>query len=223
MYVFSSLPTRSTRRLLPPSVELAGLKQLLETMSCCAIEAKMNVRTARPAARISATLLSRWFATTVPTREKAPYGGGAKSLRIWCRHQESNLNLDQQERKHGESDVPCGRPPGGPCSGSNTQRAPSRGPLCIGAGTRSRTRDLLITNQLLYQLSYAGAILFGWRIIRLSKSPDKDLGRGLTSGRSPLRAAVPSLHRISRRSRWRPCRAASPCRRKTPCAPPCAA
>ena len=29
--------------------------------------------------------------------------------------------------------------------------------LCfIGADTKSRTRDLLITNQLLYQLSYAG-------------------------------------------------------------------
>ena len=27
-----------------------------------------------------------------------------------------------------------------------------------GAGTRSRTRDLLITSQLLYQLSYAGRI-----------------------------------------------------------------
>ena len=26
-----------------------------------------------------------------------------------------------------------------------------------GAGTRSRTRDLLITSQLLYQLSYAGS------------------------------------------------------------------
>ena len=26
----------------------------------------------------------------------------------------------------------------------------------FGAGTMSRTRDLLITNQLLYQLSYAG-------------------------------------------------------------------
>lgn len=26
----------------------------------------------------------------------------------------------------------------------------------IGAGTRSRTRDLLITSQLLYQLSYTG-------------------------------------------------------------------
>ena len=26
----------------------------------------------------------------------------------------------------------------------------------IGAGTRTRTEDLLITNQLLYQLSYAG-------------------------------------------------------------------
>ena len=28
--------------------------------------------------------------------------------------------------------------------------------LFFGAGTKSRTRDLLITNQLLYQLSYAG-------------------------------------------------------------------
>ena len=26
----------------------------------------------------------------------------------------------------------------------------------VGAGTRTRTEDLLITNQLLYQLSYAG-------------------------------------------------------------------
>jgi hypothetical protein len=26
----------------------------------------------------------------------------------------------------------------------------------FGAGSRNRTRDLLITNQLLYQLSYAG-------------------------------------------------------------------
>jgi hypothetical protein len=29
-------------------------------------------------------------------------------------------------------------------------------PLYYGAGTKIRTRDLLITNQLLYQLSYAG-------------------------------------------------------------------
>lgn len=29
-----------------------------------------------------------------------------------------------------------------------------------GAGTKSRTRDLLITSQLLYQLSYAGNLLF---------------------------------------------------------------
>ena len=28
--------------------------------------------------------------------------------------------------------------------------------MCIGAGERTRTADLLITNQLLYQLSYAG-------------------------------------------------------------------
>ena len=29
-----------------------------------------------------------------------------------------------------------------------------------GAGTKSRTRDLLITNQLLYQLSYTGFIIY---------------------------------------------------------------
>jgi hypothetical protein len=28
----------------------------------------------------------------------------------------------------------------------------------IGAGTKSRTRDLLITSQLLYQLSYTGVM-----------------------------------------------------------------
>jgi hypothetical protein len=32
-------------------------------------------------------------------------------------------------------------------------------PLSSGAGTKSRTRDLLITSQLLYQLSYAGSCL----------------------------------------------------------------
>ena len=30
--------------------------------------------------------------------------------------------------------------------------------VLYGAGTKSRTRDLLITNQLLYQLSYAGVV-----------------------------------------------------------------
>ena len=29
-----------------------------------------------------------------------------------------------------------------------------------GAGSRNRTRDLLITNQLLYQLSYAGVLIW---------------------------------------------------------------
>ena len=31
--------------------------------------------------------------------------------------------------------------------------------MVFGAGTKNRTRDLLITNQLLYQLSYAGNVL----------------------------------------------------------------
>jgi hypothetical protein len=33
-----------------------------------------------------------------------------------------------------------------------------RGFVLYGAGTRSRTRDLLITSQLLYQLSYTGVV-----------------------------------------------------------------
>ncbi len=33
-----------------------------------------------------------------------------------------------------------------------------------GAGTKSRTRDLLITSQLLYQLSYTGRSLLKWRV-----------------------------------------------------------
>ncbi len=40
-----------------------------------------------------------------------------------------------------------------------TKKRPRVGALIlrkIGAGTRNRTTDLLITNQLLYQLSYAG-------------------------------------------------------------------
>ncbi len=36
-----------------------------------------------------------------------------------------------------------------------------------GAGTRNRTQDLLITNQLLYQLSYAGTAM--GRIISLNQ------------------------------------------------------
>ena len=37
--------------------------------------------------------------------------------------------------------------------------------VLYGAGTRSRTRDLLITSQLLYQLSYTGVL--GRRLYRL--------------------------------------------------------
>ncbi len=48
-----------------------------------------------------------------------------------------------------------------------------KGPCLVGAGTRSRTRDLLITNQLLYQLSYTGVILVRARIIRPDLAKDK--------------------------------------------------
>ena len=43
----------------------------------------------------------------------------------------------------------------------------------VGAPTRTRTANLLITNQLLYQLSYEGAKSFLVENIKLSK-PNKD-------------------------------------------------
>ncbi len=43
-----------------------------------------------------------------------------------------------------------------------TREPHHQGHFANGAGTKSRTRDLLITSQLLYQLSYTG--LTKWRI-----------------------------------------------------------
>jgi hypothetical protein len=40
----------------------------------------------------------------------------------------------------------------------NKRPAFLRALVLYGAGTRSRTRDLLITSQLLYQLSYTGVV-----------------------------------------------------------------
>ena len=40
--------------------------------------------------------------------------------------------------------------------GLQTKARIAAGLVLYGAGTRSRTRDLLITSQLLYQLSYTG-------------------------------------------------------------------
>jgi hypothetical protein len=42
--------------------------------------------------------------------------------------------------------------------GDQAKKKPLHEGLGIGAGTMSRTRDLLITSQLLYQLSYAGIL-----------------------------------------------------------------
>ena len=41
-----------------------------------------------------------------------------------------------------------------------TNKSPAllRGLVLYGAGTKNRTRDLLITSQLLYQLSYTGVL-----------------------------------------------------------------
>ena len=43
-------------------------------------------------------------------------------------------------------------------SAKNEGPAFLRALVLSGAGTRSRTRDLLITSQLLYQLSYTGVV-----------------------------------------------------------------
>ena len=59
-------------------------------------------------------------------------------------------NYKQIKDKFGRNTTPVATP---------KENRPTKSPHLIvlyGAGTKSRTRDLLITNQLLYQLSYAG-------------------------------------------------------------------
>ena len=82
----------------------------------------------------------------------APGGRAPGTARV-----HSNHYLGQPQSCIENGDLPCGALPGDPVT-TQMPRAPSLGPSVFGAGTRSRTRDLLITNQLLYQLSYAGAI-----------------------------------------------------------------
>ena len=45
----------------------------------------------------------------------------------------------------------------------------------IGAGTRVRTEDLLITNQMLYQLSYTGFCAYGPKNI-VTKTMERETG-----------------------------------------------
>ena len=67
---------------------------------------------------------------------------------IWVGMLEKN---SQGLQKHGRS---------GDENHTGIKKAPIlRLGLNIGAGTKSRTRDLLITSQLLYQLSYTGWVL----------------------------------------------------------------
>ena len=54
-----------------------------------------------------------------------------------------------------------GIPPLVACRGQHKPLHYSIYTLSLGAGTRSRTRDLLITSQLLYQLSYTGFFIRG--------------------------------------------------------------
>jgi hypothetical protein len=82
----------------------------------------------------------------------APGGQARGTARV-----HSNHNLGQPESCSENDDIPCRAPPGGPSNDTNA-KGPFTGPFVFGAGTRSRTRDLLITNQLLYQLSYAGIV-----------------------------------------------------------------
>ena len=66
--------------------------------------------------------------------------------------------------------------------------------LLSGAGSKNRTRDLLITNQLLYQLSYAGAWMIDGAIIGRWRRGDKRPARktGLILARAGR--AVPQQH-----------------------------
>ena len=82
--------------------------------------------------------------------------GWPKCCNDWSQLQDSNrVWLRQSPACFG---VPSRHASGSPLAGSNPQlfsskKAPARGGLFTGANYRIRTCDLLITNQLLYQLS----------------------------------------------------------------------
>ncbi len=89
-------------------------------------------------------------------------------MRMWWRGEDSNLRsrttADLQSAPFGRSGTP---PDGGRFASShpfallafNYARAPTRcHSVGIGAGGGTRTRDLLITSQVLYRLSYASEI-----------------------------------------------------------------
>jgi hypothetical protein len=60
--------------------------------------------------------------------------------------------------------------------------------VMTGAGSRVRTDDLLITNQLLYQLSYAGFCMAGGRLVAIGPLLNRIL-RG-----PPIRWPIQELH-----------------------------
>jgi hypothetical protein len=74
-------------------------------------------------------------------------------------------HLDQYQQHHCCQRHTVSSPIRGTLWLRQNEKGPLNGGLFgFGAGTKSRTRDLLITNQLLYQLSYAG--LFGLSLSR---------------------------------------------------------
>src|SRR3974390_3094101 len=74
---------------------------------------------------------------------------------VWWREEDSNLRsrttTDLQSVPFGRSGIPPGRTVLNPFSNLN---------VFAGAGDGTRTRNLLITSQLLYQLSYASTCFF---------------------------------------------------------------
>ena len=83
--------------------------------------------------------------------------GPAEKGQFYILVSRSSLNLTASSRAGSLPRVPrCGRKVDVPETTKPLHFC--RGFVLYGAGTRSRTRDLLITSQLLYQLSYTGVL-----------------------------------------------------------------
>ncbi len=108
---------------------------------------------------------------------------------FWCRHEESNsVNPNHARTRVSNPDHLRLTRRAGSCCIRSKKSPRLRRAFLIGAGSKNRTRDLMITNQLLYQLSYAGEMRQGRELFPFVSAPART-GRPLRAIRADRRIA----------------------------------
>jgi len=93
-------------RIVASERPLSGVKRSFETTDSCATDIELDRRAAQSTGSALAVRPAARIVDLVSTYEKAPHGGGARSLIIWCRHHKSAgqpiWTAERPERSEGE-------------------------------------------------------------------------------------------------------------------------